>query len=356
MHVLLVGFGRLARELSKQIKSFPEYGTDKDISIYHIFVRRNSLSYGKNLVVEIPDPHGDGYRTYKDGFQALPNYSTTVSNYKPWLLGEAEKGAFHVVVDCTTIGRDSKLFIDEIMDKSAGKAVLISANKIGIDATISELRQMLDGGQPWEPVQFSEEFLKEASDAWATAQVKMMGYHASNKRRDIAKRFKELNGVDISTRKSCFIAIPEFDRGLIDRFVVDGDPHEEYFRKVYYNFFENCLVIKHDILDKFLGWHHTEQLACVAFLNPNLEIESAVYIKYLNATKKHIDFSKADYVIEHIHRGKMIVIDEDEARAELSGDGPASSYSYRPSINPPFDVSIEAGTEIIVFTYKEKQK
>lgn len=353
MHILIVGFGPLARELSDKIKHFPEYGLHKEVSIYHIFTRRNSLSYGKNLVVEIPDPHGDGYRTYKDGLQALDNYSTTVSNYKPWLLEEAANGSFDVLLNCTSKTSESYSLISEILKSSDGKCVGIPSNIVGIDATINELRRLIDGGEPWEPVEFTEEFLKEASDAWEDAQIKMAEYHLINRNKDIAKRKFELAGLDISNRRSCFRAIPDFDKDLIERYVVEGDTHGEYVREESYDSEHDCLLVKHEILEQFFGWHHTEQLASVAFLNPNLEIESATYIKYLSDSSRHVDFPDADYVIEHVYKGKIEIIDEDESVATLSSTGQMASYAYQPKVNPPLKVLVPAGTETIVFTYRE---
>lgn len=356
MRILIVGFGDLARTLATKIKHFPEYGAHKEVTIYHFFVQRNSLSYGKNLVVEIPDPHGDGYRTYRDGLQALDNYSTTVSNYKPWLLGEAENGSFDVVLDCTSRTTESYSLIAEILKKSAGRCTLIPSNIVGVDATISELRQMIDGGEPWQPVEFSKEFLMEAAAAWDSAQVKMSEYHLANRNRDIAKRKEEIAGLDLSNRRPCFKAIPDFDKSLIERFVVNDEPHGEYLREEYYDSEHDCLIIKHGILDEFFGWHHTEQLASVAFLNPNLEIESAIYIKYLSDSSRHFGGLGADYVIEHVYRGKIDIVDEDESRAELDSTSNIASYAYQPKINPPAKVLVSAGTETIIFTYRETKK
>jgi hypothetical protein len=356
MRILILGFGLLARELSSQIKHFPEYGAHKQVSIYHIFTRRNSLSYGKNLVVEIPDPHGDGYRTYKDGLQALDDYSTTVSNYKPWLLEEAQKGAFDVIINCMPKTTEAYTLISEILSRSIERLTSIPANIIGVDATIGELRRMIDGGDDWEPVKFSEGFLKEASDAWSAAQVKMEEYHMANRNKDIAKKLEELGGLDLSGRRPCFIAIPDFDRDLIDRFVVNGDYHEEYTREEIYDQEHDCLIIKHMILEQFFGWHHTEQNVAVAFFNPNIEIESATYIKYLSKSSKHMEFTNADYVVEHVHRGKLEIIDANESLVELGPGFQATAYGYRPKIDPPAKTLFSAGTETIVFTYKEKIK
>lgn len=354
MRILIVGFGPLAREISSRIKHFPEYGMHKGVYIYHFFVDRNSLSYGRDLVVEIPDPHGDGYRTYKDGLQALDNYSTTVSNYKPWLLEEAKRGSFGVILDCTNKTTKSYSLISEIKSAAGSGCKLIPSNLIGLDATINKIRDLLDGGKPWEPVEFSEEFLKEASDAWDAAQVKMAEYHITNRKRDISNRLESRDPLELGKR-SCFSAIPDFDIDLIDRFVIGGDSHDEYSRVEYYDADHDCLVIKHGILDKFFGWHHTEQFASREFLTPYVEIESATYIKYLSNDSKHMEPENAKYVIEHVHRGRMDILEEDGSRTELNSGTPQCAYSYRPSINPPKSVTVHGGLETIIFTYKDVQ-
>lgn len=355
MRILLVGFGPLARELSSKIKHFPEYGMHKGVYIYHIFVERNSLSYGRDLVVEIPDPHGDGYRTYKDGLQALDNYSTTVSNYKPWLLEEARSGAFDIILDCTDKTTKSYSLISEIKSAAGSKCKLIPSNLIGVNSTIGKLRDMLDGGKAWEPVEFSEEFLKEASDAWSAAQKKMNEYHIINRKRDISNRLAGVDHKSELLRRSCFSAIPDFDRDLVDRFVIDGDNHDEYSREEYYDADHDCSIVKHGILDKFFGWHHTEQFASREFLTPYLEIESAIYIKYLSDSSKHVEFNESKYVIEHVHKGIMDIFEKDGSQTRLHGGTPQCAYSYRPSVNPPEKVIISANLETIVFTYKETQ-
>lgn len=352
MRILVVGFGSLARELCSRIKHFPEYGMHKNVYIYHVFVDRNSLSYGKNLVVEIPDPHGDGYRTYKDGLQALDNYSTTVSNYKPWLLEEAKNGAFDVILDCTDKTTKSYSLISEIKTAAGDDCDLIPSNLVGADATIAKLREKLDGGRFWEPIEFSEEFLKEASDAWDAAQKKMAEYHITNRKRDIAERLKnQIGDIDLQKR-SFFSAIPGFDKDLIDRFVINGEEHEEYIREEYYDQEHDCLVIKHGILDKFFGWHHTEQFASREFLTPYLEIDSALYIKYLSNNSKHLEFESAEYVIEHVYKGYINISERDGSYGQLKSDTQQCAYSYSPSVNPPKKVAIHPGLETIVFTYR----
>lgn len=354
LRILIVGFGELARDLSRRIKHFPEYGMHKNIAIYHIFTRRNSLSYGENLVVEIPDPHGDGYRTYKDGLQALDEYSTTVSNYKPWLLEEARNGSFNVILDCTDRTTESYSLIAELLSAAAGSAKLIAANLVGVDATINELRRIYNNNAPWSPIVFSDDLLDKALTAWEAAQIKMQQYHLANKTRDVTRRLDEIEKSGSQTWRSCFSAIPSFDLGLVDRFVVNGEHHPEYKRDVLFEEENNCSIIKHDILSKFFGWHHTEQLAAREFLNPNLKIESATYIKYMSEESKHITDLKSDYVIEHVYKGRIDVIEHDGSCTTLTGGAGPSAYSYRPGVNAPASVNVSANTEVIVFTYKEE--
>lgn len=353
LRILIVGFGSLARELSNRIKHFPEYGMHGKIAIYHIFVRRNSLSYGKNLVVEIPDPHGDGYRTYRDGLQALDNYSTTVSNYKPWLLEEATNGSFNILLDCTDGTIESYSLISEILSYSDGKCSVIPSNLVGIDATIDELRRIYNGNQPWEPIVFTKEFLKDAANAWSAAECKMAEYHLTNKTRDVERRAIEIAEAGGVGWRSCFSAIPSFDVDLISKYVIKGEAHEEYERHEFLDEATNCLIIKHGILDKFFGWHHTEQLAAREFMNPNLKIESATYIKYLSESPRHVAVDSSKYVIEYVYKGKLDLIETDGSSTKLTGGSGQSSYSYQPVVDQPAMVNVSPGTEVIVFTYKE---
>jgi hypothetical protein len=353
MRILIVGFGPLARKITDHIKRFPEYGLDDKIFVYHIFTRRNSLSYGKDLVVEIPDPHGDGYRTYNDGLQGLDTYATTVSNYKPWLLEEAKAGAFQIIIDCTNRTQESYSLLAELLKSAEGDLRIIPASVIGAEATISKIRIMLDGGEPWEPVDFSSEMLREASQLNAEAEIKMARYHQINRQNQIIHGGNPTGATAID-HYSIFAAIPDFDRELINRFVINGEDSEAYSRVETYDAKHDCLVVTHGMLEYFFGWHHTEQLAAKEFLAPELEIDSVKYYKYLSDEAVPMPEPESDYVIEYVHSGTLAVLTNDGLSAiELLGGTEYSSFSYRPKINSPAKREIHAGLETIVFTYRK---
>ena len=352
MRILVFGFGKLARDLVSQIKLFPEYGYSNDVFIYHIFVSRNSLSYGKDLVVEIPDPHGDGYRTYKDGFEALPEYATTVSNYKPWLLEEAASGSFDTIIDCTTPGLGSAADISDIVSASSKKISIIYANDIGLEVTISSLRLALAGKSDWSPRIFAEDFWIKASELSKHAEDRMKKQHLLNRISDISSRASDANSTNLNSY-SVFDAIPDFDKPLIDRFVVLAG-QGQYRRVETYNKEHDCIIIEHDLLINFFGWHHTEQLAAREFRVPGLRIESAKYVKYLSDNSTPLDVPDSDYVIEYVHSGTLDVTCTDGSiHIPLESGTMKSSYAYRPKINPPMRRSIHAGLEVITFTYRE---
>lgn len=365
MRLLILGFGPLAREITSRVKHFPEYGYHKQIVVYHIFVRRNSLSYGKDLVVEILDPQGDGYRTYKDGFQALDNYSTTVSSYTPWLLEESANGSFHMVVDCTNKSAESDELIANIVAVSKDGCDVIPANLWGADKVIEFLRNKLDGGKPWEPVVYSKEFLDSASELWENAQGDMAESHLNNRKRDIA----EMGHPDKSRSKLGYARIsiiPDNDLDILQRFVINNEDHPDHrnsYRREYYDDEHKCLVIEHDLLTSFFGWHHVEQTASRAFCNPYLEIESAKYVKYDSEDSTHLPEETAEYVIESVLSGTLKVLPTNEPdfvkfgqphiHLEFSGTDKDCSYPYKPEINPPSDKIVEAGLETLIFTFRD---
>jgi hypothetical protein len=352
MQILIIGFGPLARNLTDKIKRFPEYDPNGVMSIYHIFTRRNSLSYGSDLVVEIPDPHGDGYRTYKDGLQAVDKYATTVSNYVPWLMEEAKNGSFHIVIDCTNRTPESETFILELVSISKNELIVIPANIIGIQETINMLRDLVDGGKSWTPVTFDKVFLDKANSLWDAARKTMFQYHQINRLKDIANRGNP-NGASSTSEYSIFSVIPKIDRPLIDRFIVEGDSKSSRGRIETVDESKKILIIDHELLTSFFGWHHTEQIASWQFLDPKLEIESARYIKYLSDECEHISEAESDYVIEYVHKGKMTVVTADGSNSiDLIGDSDQSSFSYRPKVNKPHRRKVHAGLETIIFTYK----
>lgn len=353
MRILILGFGPLARDITSRIKKFPEYGLNNKVFIYHIFTRRNSLSYGKDLVVEIPDPHGDGYRTYNDGLQSLDQYATTISNYKPWLLDEAKAGSFDVVVDCTNRTQGSYSLLSELIKASSRELKIVPASMVGVDSTISRIRYLLDGGQPWGPVEIDESLISEASKLNSEAELEMALCHQVNRKNDIARIGNPTGATDLSGY-SIFSAIPTFDRDLVNRFIIEGDGSESYDRSELYNFENNCLVVEHGMLTSFFGWHHTEQLAAKEFLDPELEIESARYVKYLGSDSTHVEELDTEYVIEYVHSGEMQVTSFDgTSSVTLVGGSELCSFSYRPKVNPPSRREVHSGLETIIFTYRK---
>ena len=353
MRILILGFGPLARDIANQIKKFPEYGLDKEVFIYHIFTRRNSLSYGKDLVVEIPDPHGDGYRTYNDGLQSLKNYATTISNYTPWLLDEAAAGSFDTIIDCTNRTPESYSLLSRVISSSSKTIRVVPANMIGQAQTIQSLRELLDGGEDWKPADIDSSTLSNARLLNKEAESIMLERHQINRINQISNSGNPTGATSLD-HYSIFSAIPDFDRDLIKRFIINGDKSDHYHRTELYNAEHDCLIIEHDMLPNFFGWHHTEQLASKEFLEPKLEIESARYIKYLSDTSKYLTPIDSEYAIEYVHSGEMLVTTPDEkSMIPLVGSTETSSFSYRPKINPPSNRQFKGGLETIIFTYRK---
>jgi hypothetical protein len=351
--VMILGFGPLARKIIATIKTFPEYGEHKEISVGHIFTRVNSLSYGPDLVVEIPDPHGDGYRTYNDGFQALDNYSTTVSNYLPWLLEETAAGNFNVFINCMSENEKSKELVTQIKSAMTNDSTWIRGSH---DEVVSKLRDMIDGGKPWTPVTYSEEFLSSAASLWADANEKMYEYHIKNRQRDIDNRKSWGTPTVVQNGYEKFGAMPKFDDEILERFVKQNEPHVDHVRDTRYEYYDDnldCLVIEHDLLVNFFGWHHTEQVAARVFGTPYLKISSATYRKY-NKNKSIKDAEiDADYVIEHVYKGSYeIKAPEAIEYMSLTSEDEACAYGYVPSYNAPVDRIVETGLEVITFKYR----
>jgi hypothetical protein len=330
VRILVLGFNERARELIDTIKHFPGYGLHNQVFIYHVYVPRNSLSYGKELVVEIPDPHGDGYRTYKDGFQALDEYSTTISNYTPWLLEQAEAGAFTLVVDFLENSSEIDLLREQLSDALVSGSKWLSAVNRSNQELIESIRFSIDGGMPWTPVIYSSQFLANANDLWEAARLKMIENHRKNTLRDIERR-KTLGSFDSP------IYLPAIPK---------GDIHI-LFDDVVANSTDN--VIEDPLLKDFFGWHHTQQMVAAAFLNPNIVIDTATYVRhhhgYIDAAPNY------KYKLERIVSGTMTV-HTDRGDMVISPDDLHNSYACS-SETAPRHVSISEGAETLVFTYKE---
>jgi len=357
VRIMILGFGTLARKITDKVKTFPEYGFHKKVAVGHIMTRINSLSYGKDLVVEIPDPHGDGYRTYNDGFQALDNYSTTVSNYKEWLMEQASSNSFNVLIDCTSKNQESEALIEELKSNLSSECLWIAANETGdVDSVISQLRLQLTGSEQWEPVEHSQELLDEAAKAWEIAQRVMADNHIKNRERDIEKREADNAPGPSRNGYESFGVIPPFDRGIIDRFIVNNEDHKDfnkYNRKEVIHESGKYLTVTSDLLTSFFGWHHTEQVASRVFGTPYLEVKSAIYIKYLE-DEVYVDFEPdEEYVVEYVYNGTLEITHPGGLGSQtLDGSSEGSAYGYIPDFNPPDRKKVHAGLEIIIFTYR----
>lgn len=278
MRIVVLGFTEEARDLVSKIKSFPEYKNHSGVWIYHIQVERNSLSYGPNLVVEIPDPHGDGYRTYNDGLQAVEDYKTTVSDYDEWFLKEAASGTFDTVIDFMEDREKSAELLEklkEAMPESDGGTYYTNQT---VDEVILGLRSQLDGGEPWTPVQFSEEFLEDAKIKAEEAAIEMERLHEVRReamiksRTDAGDRWCE--GLFLSM-EGCMS--PDEISVVYDA-VVNGiggyESHDVFDSE------DQVTIRKHEMLDWFVGPHKVLDTAMQMYITSDLELRSARYMKY----------------------------------------------------------------------------
>lgn len=360
-----MGFGRNARELTKRIKTFPEFGDDKDIYISHIQVARNSLSYGPDLVVEIPDLMDDGWRTYKDGFQAVHSMSTTVSDFLDWAVEEMANGSFTHVIDCTSDNARSKELIEKLFSaaKTDVKFILDSQkeNKIpdiqkyevkysdNVDATISILRDWYDGGKSWTPIEFSEDVLNNARSSWAEAKTTMRQLHIKKRAEDIATRGHPESARALDGYEFLKEMIPKVDIETLYRFVVFGDPSSEYEKTIKRDEKNLCTIIKHEMLDWFYGSHCTEGVAAFVFGEPSLEVASSSYYRYESNNSIAMSDLEYDYAMEYVLSGELKVT-APNGREYLVP--PGAAYYYMPKINAPRK-AVKLGTESLMFYYKE---
>lgn len=356
MRLLFLGISDKSIETIKKVKHIPGYGQEGELYIYHNQVLINSLSYGDDMVVEVPDPHGDGYRTLKDGFQALREYSTTVSDYVGWLIEEIENGSVHMVVDFLDDSQEANNLRKQIKDALPENAEWLYEKDYDVDALVSEIARLNLNGKDWFPFEYSQEFWKEAEGAWETAQVVMAENHVKNKKK-IIENFPVEQYRDDFINYQNFNAIPKFDRDILDKYVVAGEVLTEKLansRTEYYDENHKCTIIEHDLLDKFFGWHHTEYAAARVFRTPYIEIESAKYVRYESDDSTPIIETESEFVIEYVHRGNMKVRSNDaDWYVELEGGQESSgSYAYMPAIDPPADKVITKGLETVIFTYR----
>jgi len=347
MKILILGFGKLSRELLAKIKSFPEYGEHKEIAASHVHINRNSLSYGPDYVVEIPDPHGDGYRTYNDGFQAINNYSTTVSDYEEHILGEIASGSFSVIIDCTNQTESSKELLAKIGDVVSHDVKLIRANTLqDSDEAVEEIRKIYNGGLPWVPFNYPPDALDQANAAWKDAQTTMAETHL-RRRTEFVEDHPEMAGRTEKEWPRLEQLIPEVDRVSIKRFIVDNEPYSiEYSREESYDDEAKCRVVRHEMLNWFFGWHCMEGPATQVHANPKLKIASAKYVEYDSEDSISIKEEDYDYAIEYVVSGTLLLGDDMEIEEHVA-------YAYMPKKNPPRR-EVSKGLATMIFYYEEQ--
>lgn len=356
MRIAIIGFGKVARKLIDTIKTFPEYHRD-DMRIYAVHTYRNTLSYGSDLVVEIPDPHGDGYRTYKDGLQST-DLCTRVSNYEEWLLDESNRGAFDHVFMATPYNESSTKLLyrllkdgksgttfylmnkdlvrdhwESLVGEAALKGSNISFNAIalGIEdyekvdinratikkyvedprllepnslssediaaGIIKEIRRKFDIGSNWTPKTLPEEYLKDAEERWLEEEKEMARLHIVTREKiiDRTKTMLETGEYERDSNTTAMFpdALTNDEVETLYRFVVGGEG--DYFRKEWYDESRKCLVIEHEMLLWFYGEHKMDDMSASAFLRSDLRTTSARYYKY---------DSEESYVEEHVESPK----------------------------------------------------
>ena len=366
MNILILGFNDDSRGFVDKVKRFADYGQNKSLSVYHIFVTRNSLSYGEDLVVEIPDPHGDGYRTYRDGLQAIDGYSTTVSDFLPWLLEEAKSESFDVIIDfLPEHDPDAGPLLTQLKESATSKVRWLDNKSKSVEELLNEVRLLSGGSLPIHYVDFSEKFKQEAAALWEEAKVKMRLNHISNRKKDVDKYGhpdKSMSGLGYAYLP----CIPKESLGIISHvtgeYMYYDQPKSRYHSE-YIDVDHNCKIIEDSILVGFLGSHYVEQVACRAFSNPYLKIKSARYVKYLDDNASHISLEDSDYVVEFIYKGTLKVLPTREPLfieygqpyeyLVFSGVDESAGYPYRPSTNLPADRIVERDLETIIFTFEE---
>ena len=340
MEVAILGFGSVAKEVIKQLKELKEYGDH--IRVYCVHVRRNSLSYGPDSVVEIVDRFGDGLRVYKDGYQAT-DFRTTVSSFEDWLIGESTNGgAYKQVVDCMSYNDDSVRLIlrmlrecdpktkfhllskelvqkhwKEIIDIANERGISISFNAIPsgdpnqyselsldekslpdlIDKEDQDLFIYRNGG----PVETAKVVVKDIQDFvdtsfrrsfdWSVANRPVEWYEDARLKAEEAARAMEQRLLDrrIETTSASNKTIDPSDPIVppeilddMDRYTLKrfvADGDGNYKTSSIKDDLVGKEVIKHEMLEWFFSDHLMVELACNAFGDPNLVQTATRYIK-----------------------------------------------------------------------------
>lgn len=352
MRILILGFGDLARKILAELKKLPGYGEHKEFAASHVHVGRNSLSYGPNYVVEIPDPQGDGYRTYNDGLQAIDNYSTTVSDYEDHIVGEIERGSFSMIVDCMSLTDSSRELLTRIRDVAPNNCKFILANREKTaENAVERIKNELDlDYEDGAIFGLDPELVKEGQQAWEAASRKMENLH-QEKRALYAKEHPEFEGRTSKEYVLLERLIPEVDQASISRFIVNNEPYGiTYERSESYSEANKCLIVRHEMLDWFFGWHSMEGPACQIHGNPRLKLASSKYVEYDSNEAVPLPEEDYDYAIEYVVSGPLTVLSTDGNSTTVKDH---IAYAYRPTINPPIR-KVFSGLSSMIFYYKEQ--
>lgn len=335
--------------------------------IYVVYVRRNSFTYSPDLVVEVADDENNASRTYNDGLQGIRKYETTVAYDREWLIDQVRINQINVIVDCTSYNESSVQLMRDILDVAnegteihlpskelvakhweelielaKNKKVSLKFNSIPsgdpneydevdlneetfleylhqqdqtlfiyrnggpqetADRIVKDIRKSLDGGQPWQPVEFSEEFLAEAEKLAKAAEEKINRISEEDKKEIVQQKID--SGVIKDPRATLFMSniYEENELETLQRFVVNAERDEEYYRHEWYDHEQKCLVIKHEMLNWFFGRNKIEHVAAATFLEYDLKITSARYYKFdspESQVKQYLPGGSCGWGVEYI--------------------------------------------------------
>lgn len=345
MELAVLGFGNLAKEVIRQLKEYKAYG---DIfRVYCVHVRRNSLSYGPNQVIEIVDKYGDGLRVYNDGYQAT-DYYTTVSSYEDWLVEQS--ATYDKIINCMSYNDDSKRLTMRLiqehktpgttmfMPTDYGSEVIDAANANGVSldmlegvpsgdlaamasAIVEKIKLLAEaergGTINWELANRSKEWMQDAVDASIVAEQKMQQRLLDRRVEDIEKDGQPFDddGVGVGWN-----TLDPSDIDTLYRFVINGEGF--YKRSVGYDNVNKRLVVSHEMLDWFFSGHKMILAASIIFGEPELVPTSTRYVKY-DSPESRVGVSKCPrtiiYSVNQQHPwplfmdGRKEVIAKDEA-------------------------------------------
>jgi hypothetical protein len=335
MEIAILGFGAVAKEVIRQLKELPLYG--KSIRVYCVHVRRNSLSYGPDTVIEIVDKFGDGLRVYKDGYEAT-DLRTTISSFEDWLIDEAN--TYDKVIDCTSYNPDSVRLLFRVLNNAKKDTTFFLPSKelvqnhweeiIGI-AKDRELNISFNSIPSGDPSQYDQIDLNrdtfpnfvdlENQDLFIyrhgghieTAkkivdEIKLISERHEKRSIDWAQVdrdeewFKSSAAASIEAAEKMRIRLlerriesqiadytysgPRVTMGTLDpedievleRFIINNEGN--FNKDSYYDQGQGRLVVKHEMLDWFFAWHKMIEVTANILSAPYLVPSGIRYIKY----------------------------------------------------------------------------